>query len=430
MKIILFKTERTKNLKAVEIKPNGDVILSGKNGQGKSNILNIIMSVLTGNKLEDPIKHGEEEAECLIDVGEFKVIKKWTAKGEYIKVVMANGDIKSKPMEFLGGIIGDISFDPLEFSRMKPKDQRDILKKLAGLDFSDIDDAYQDAFKDRSEVNIEIKGIIAQLQGIQVPDPRTPDEEISFKEELDKLQQLRDKRKAFMDVIKYSNEKQERIQTEEKLIEIREREIRDLQEKIKMGRFNIEIIQKDIDNIVLPSEVTENEIISVESSLQDIEKKNVAIRAASRYRKLIKESEKVKQEADALTQKLNRLEQDKSTRISNAPMPIIGLSLGDESVMYNGEIFSNLSEGQKTKVSTAISMALNPLLKIIFIRRWADLDSEGKKELTDLAHEKGYDIWAEVVDESGELGYFIEAGEVKSINGENIKEDSNAIISQ
>lgn len=420
MKIILFKAERTKNLTAVEIKPNGDVVLSGKNGQGKSNILNIIMSVLTGNKLEDPIKHGEENAECLIDVGDFKVMKKWTSKGEYIKVVMANGDVKAKPMEFLGGIIGDISFDPLEFSRMKPKDQRDILKRLAGLDFTDIDAEYQETFNKRSEINVEIKGIVAQLQNLQAPDPRIQDEEISFKEELNKLQQIRDKRKAFLDVIAHSENKQESIQIEEALIKTYEEEIRDLHGKINMSKARIDSVQRQIDELVIPSEVTENEIIAVEASLQDLETKNVAIRAASRYRKLIKESEKVKQEADAFTQKLNRLEQDKAMRIANAPMPISGLSLGDESVMYNGEIFSNLSEGQKTKVSTAISMALNPLLKIIFIRRWADLDSEGKKELTDLAHAKGYDIWAEVVDESGELGYFIEAGEVKSIDGKEI----------
>lgn len=421
MKIILFKTERTKNLTAIEIKPDGDVILSGKNGQGKSNILNVIMSVLTGQRLEDPIKHGEEDAECLIDVGDFKVLKKWTAKGEYIKVVMANGDVKAKPMEFLGGIIGDISFDPLEFARMKPKDQRDILKKLAGLDFSGIDDAYQDAFKDRAEVNVEIKGIIAQLQNAQAPDPRIPDEEISFKEELDKLQQLRDKRKNFLSMIETSNIKNKYIQINEEGIKTKENEIRTIQLDIEnLKKHNVKL-QDEINNLIVPSEVTENEIIAVEASLQDIEKKNVEIRAAIRYRKLIKESEKVKQEADAFTQKLNRLEQDKATQIANAPMPITGLSLGDESVMYNGEIFSNLSEGQKTKVSTAISMALNPLLKIIFIRRWADLDSEGKKELTDLAHEKGYDIWAEVVDESGELGYFIEDGEVKAIDGQEIQ---------
>lgn len=422
MKIILFKTERTKNLKAVEIRPNGDVVLSGKNGQGKSNILNVIMSVLTGKRLEDPIKHGEEDAECLIDVGDFKVIKKWTAKGEYIKVVMANGDVKAKPMEFLGGIIGDISFDPLEFSTMKPKEQKEILQKLAGLDFTDIESEYQKTFLERSTVNIEIKGIVAQLQNLQAPDPRLPNEEISFKDELDRLQQLRDKRKAFLDVINISNEKQQGISNSENIIKQCEEKIKDIQYAIKVAQDAIKNFQIDIDALVIPSEVTENEIIAVEASLQDIEKKNVQIRAAARYRKLIKDSEKVKQEADGFTQTLNRLEQDKATRIANAPMPIIGLSLGDESVMYNGEIFSNLSEGQKTKVSTAISMALNPLLKIIFIRRWADLDSEGKKELTDLAHAKGYDIWAEVVDESGELGYFIEAGEVKAINGESINQ--------
>ena len=69
MKILLFKAERTKNLKVVEIKPNGDVILSGKNGQGKSSNLDALAWAVGGEKFRptDP-NRGMETAEIKVEL--------------------------------------------------------------------------------------------------------------------------------------------------------------------------------------------------------------------------------------------------------------------------------------------------------------------------------------------------------------------------
>jgi hypothetical protein len=98
-------------------------------------------------------------------------------------------------------------------------------------------------------------------------------------------------------------------------------------------------------------------------------------------------------------------------------MPIEGLSLTDEGVVYNNMLFDRLSTGQQIRVSTAIGMALNPDLKVIFIREGSLLDSDGLKEIAAMAQEKDYQIFIERCDESGQVGFFIEDGEIASING-------------
>lgn len=418
MHIIQFKAQKTKNLNAIEINPDGNpVILSGKNGQGKSNTLNVIKSTLTGERLEDPIKHGEEKAEAFIDCGEFKVRKRWTAKGEYIQVIMANGDVKSKPMEFLASMIGKISFDPLAFKDMSPKEQRELLKNLVGLDFTDIQKEYKEVFEKRSEVNSQIKGVIAQLDNTEAPHPDTADEEISFKEELDKITQMRDKQKVYLDSLSKREDIKELLSDCLGSIEHFEVQIKSLQESLETAKENSKNLSQKIDQWQLPEEVTSTAILAVESSLQDIESKNVNIRAAKRYRSLIKDSNKLKEQSDKHTEHLNRLEQDKATRIANAKFPIEGMAMDDEDVIYKGKKFSILSDGEQIRVSTAMAMALNPNLKVIFIHHGNDLDSDGKKEIFDLAKSKGFDIWMEVVDESGDLGYFIEDGNITAVNG-------------
>ncbi len=421
MYILKFMAQRTKNLTAIRIDSDGkNVILSGANGQGKSNILNIIMSMLTGERLADPIKHGEDKAEAFLDLGDFKIRKRWTAKGEYIQVMTAAGDIKSKPMEFLGGIVGRISFDPMDFMKMKPKEQRESLRKLVGLDFIDIQKQYDETFSGRSELSSQIKGLIAQLQNTEPPNPNTPDEEITFKEELEKINALKDKKKLFDEVIKNKDEIENSIHNFNVAISQWEEDIKELTHKIEEARIAIDGYNISLENIIVPPQVTESEIIAVESSLTDIEDKNVTIRAAKRYRELVRQSNKLKTQYDEYTQKLNRLEQDKATRIANAKFPIEGMSMDDEEIMYQGKKMSILSTGQQMRVCTGMSMALNPTLKLIFIRHGNDLDSAGRKEIFDMAEKDGYNIWMEVVDESGDLGYFIEDGSITKIDGKDV----------
>ena len=90
--------------------------------------------------------------------------------------------------------------------------------------------------------------------------------------------------------------------------------------------------------------------------------------------------------------------------------------------MYKGNQFDRLSTGQQIRVSTAIGMALNPELKVIFIREGSSLDHENLKEIVAQAKDKDYQLWIEKVDESGQVGFFIESGEIKAVNGEKLKE--------
>ena len=423
MKIINLKAQNIKNLKAVEISPDGNIVrLTGKNGAGKSAVLDSIFTVLTGKRLEDPIRHGEERAEVNVDMGDFRVRKIWTEKGERIEVTTADGDTKKSPQTFLDEVIGKLSFDPLAFKNMKPTDQRELLKSLVGLDFSDLDNEAKKVYEDRSVLNVKIKDALAQLKNTESPDPKTPDDEISFKTELEKLNQLRGKRQAFLKVTDHKRDRLEYLGEVEGEIEAIKIQIEKLQQDLVEKEQEAKNINAEIEAIQFPPEVTADQITEAELALQDIEQKNVAIRAAKRYRQNVKAGEKLKQESDALTQRLERLEQDKATRIANAEFPIDGLSMSDDAVIYNGNQFSRLSTGEQIRVSTAIAMKLNPTLKIILIREGSLLDENGLEEIINLAKKEDYQIWIESVANNGTVGIYIEDGTIKSIDGRKIED--------
>lgn len=428
MKIINLKAQNIKNLKAIEITPDGNVVrLTGKNGAGKSAVLDTIFTALTGKRLEDPIRHGEERAEVAVDMGDFRVRKIWTQKGERLEVFTADGDLKKSPQTFLDEIIGRLSFDPLEFKTMKQDRQLELLKELCELDFADIQAEQQKVYDERSTLNVEIKGAIAQLKSSEPPDPSTPDEEISFKTELEKLNQLRDKRSIFLKAQDRHQHMVDNVTHLDSEIEDRVAQIRQLEEQIMALKIQRTTIQDVIDQDVLPAEITDNQIREVELALEDIETKNAAIRAAKRFRQLTKNSEKLKQESDKLSERLERLAQDKATRIANAKFPVEGLSLGDDSVIFNGIPFGRLSTGQQIRVSTAIAMQLNPTIKVILIREGSLLDDGGKKEIIAMAQDRDYQVWIEEVDETGNVGFFIEDGSILKVDG---KEREDGVVGE
>lgn len=427
MKIVKLKAQNIKNLKAIDITPEGHVVrLTGKNGAGKSAVLDTIFSTLTGKRLEDPIRHGEERAQVDVDMGTFRVRKVWTEKGERLEVFTADGDAKKSPQTFLNEVIGKLSFDPLEFKSTKPAEQIDLLKDLCALNFDEIKAEQGKVYDERTALNVKIKDSLAQLKGLQPPDPETPDEELTFKAELAKLNQLKERRGIFLDAVNKKSYLEERLNENNQTVAELKEEILAIERRIATISQNNEELFKEINSFVIPTEVTENQIKEVELALEDIEQRNVQIRAAARFRKLIKEGEKLTKEADALTQRLERLEQDKATQIANAKFPIEGLSFSDESVLYNGVPFGRLSTGQQIRVSTAIAMKINPMLKVILIREGSLLDSDGMIEILNLAKEQDYQVWIEQVDETGNVGFYIEDGSISKVNGQEILQDEPA----
>ena len=78
MRVINLTVENVKRIKAVEITPKEDVILiSGKNGAGKSSLIDAMWWALGGSKTvqKKPIREGEAKAKTVLDLGDYIVTR-------------------------------------------------------------------------------------------------------------------------------------------------------------------------------------------------------------------------------------------------------------------------------------------------------------------------------------------------------------------
>ena len=125
MKIISLEAENIKRLVAVEIHPDTNLVeITGKNGQGKTSVLDAIWWALGSQKVvqQKPVRDGQDNGFVRLDLGEYVVTRKFKAKdgGEYttsITVENKEGARYQSPQEVLNGFVGQLTFDPLAFAR-------------------------------------------------------------------------------------------------------------------------------------------------------------------------------------------------------------------------------------------------------------------------------------------------------------------------
>jgi recombinational DNA repair ATPase RecF len=140
-KIVRLESTNYKRLKAVEIAPDPDgnlVIVAGKNGQGKTSILDSITAALGGVNAKTtpkPIRDGEERAEIILETEDLIVTRRFTASGSTLTVKSPDGAVYPKGQAKLDDLLGRLSLDPLAFTQLSDKDQLSTLLDLVELPF-------------------------------------------------------------------------------------------------------------------------------------------------------------------------------------------------------------------------------------------------------------------------------------------------------
>lgn len=436
MKIIELRAENIKRLTVVSIKPDGNMVeITGKNGQGKSSVLDAIWWALEGssNIQSVPIRKGATEALIRLDLGEIKVTRTFKAKESgyttSIVVEQANGARFPQPQAMLDKLLGALSFDPLAFTRMKAKEQFDTLKSFVpGVDFDATEKAITDEFNKRTDVNRRHKEVLARLAAIVVPagGPPEPIDEAALVADLEaagKTNAAIETRKAARQAFaEETNRLCEQFRAEEKAIADAEAAL----DRRRKDRAELEAAIAERDNKITSAEPLPEPIdtAQVRTAISAAKLQNdlyVAVKRATETRDQLKsDAEALEAESAALTASMKVRTDAKAKAIADAKMPVDGIAFGPGVVLLNGVPFEQASDAERLRTSIAIAAAMNPTLRVIRVRDGSLLDEDALKLLGDFADEKNFQIWIERVDSSGRVGFVLEDGHLKSQDQEGV----------
>lgn len=463
MKIISLQAENVKRLVAVEIRPDGNIVeICGKNGQGKTSVLDSIWWALGGSKgiQAAPIRRGANEARIRLDLGELIVTRQfWRAKDgqeeSTISVEGADGSYYGSPQTMLNKLIGALSFDPLAFARMKPAEQFNTLRKFVPeVDFDKLARADKGDRERRKGLNQLAEQERAAALAITVPQgtPEALIDEAALVAELAEagdhnaeIETRRGRRERLVERIatlrmEAQGAKQRSDDRLKGLFAKHETTIADLQQQIDALQARIERtkLQYQVDHAAIVKEENDKaraataeadesqakldaagplpepkDATALTIQINQARVTNANVGKLQDRAKHVKRAEEIESQADTLTRQIEQRQAGKEAAIAAAKMPVEGLGFGEEEVLLKGLPINQASSAEQLDISCDIAFATAGELRVAMIREGSLLDEDSMRRIAEKAANRDVQVWIERVDGSGKVGFILEDGHVR-----------------
>lgn len=408
--IIGLRAENFKRIQAIDITPdptNPIVAISGANAQGKSSVLDAIWSTLQtadANRATGTTKHirdGADTARVQVTFDDITVTRTWSAKGTSKLEVTANdtGAKFTSPQQLLDSLMGKLTFDPLAFTRMSSKEQTTTLASMVniGIDLDQVSAERKNLFTQRTDVGRDIKA----LGELPTVDPTLPAEEVTASEI---LAQITEANGITLGRSNLTNE----IDRSTDLLDDYAQQILNLQNLMEQEGERNQSLRAQLAELPEAPNVDD-----LNRQLSLVEDTNQRIRGNQTARDLHQRHHDLTSQRDHLTAEINALDEAKANALAAAKFPLPGLSFNDDGITYNGQPLAQASTAEQLRVSCALAAATNPSIRVMRVTDGSLLDTASRQALADIATEHGFQIWMELVDESGDIGIVIEDGQVK-----------------
>lgn len=415
--ILELRAENFKRLSVVQVTPEGSLVqITGKNAQGKSSVLDAIAAALGGAKLvpAEAVRRGHDSGEVELDLGEIKVRRTFTKSGGgNITIVSQDGTKLKTPQAVLEEMIRPLSFDPLAFCAMKPKDQRAAVLEAVGITerVDTIAGNKAKAYADRTVAGREVDRLKAVLSTLaSVPDS-TPDEELSAADVAAQMQAEGAKVAKAQQWLAAKKADVSRLTAE-----VGELETRLAQAKAALATASTEMekfgpdAQKVIDG---------HNPEALRAKLTHIEATNAMVRSKRERTRTSSELKKAEETYREHNRAVEDADMALNVLLADAKIPVPGMTFDDDGLLLNKVPFAQASTAQKLTAAVRIGLASNPRIRVMLVREGSFLDSDQLGLLAQIAEAHDAQVWVErVTDGQAGVGVVIEDGHVRAEGGE------------
>lgn len=464
LRIHHLHAENVLRLVVVDITPDEHaVVIGGKNGAGKSSVLNAIAMAIGGGKQvpAKALREGEALGKVVLDCGDFRLTRTWRKNDNgRLKIEAKEGVEAPTAQKVLDKLYDAIAIDPYAWARLCEstagiKKQRDDLLAIAQLPI-DLEGNLRDRkarYDERTLVGRDrdrVRGALESRSAIDAPEEKVDVGELlkAFQEGAKRNSRIRvaddavrvaerelaRAREDADDVSKDYREKVARAKREHEawLEEIqrerkrREDAIRKLEEDLMPQAIEGAMRQIERQEAELDAARTEREALgdpvdvdAIGQRLDQAKEVNAAFEQERERRELAEELKRYEDRYERIGAEIKRLDAEREQALKNAELPIEGLGFDDNGVTYRGIPFSQLAQSERLRISIHMAMALNrpenggKNLRVMLCRDGALLDEQNLALLCAEAREKDYQVWIETVGEGQQCTVVMEEGKVK-----------------
>lgn len=402
-----LEIENVKRVKAVKLEPSatGLTIVGGNNNQGKTSVLDAIAWALGGNKYK-PSKATREGSvvppTLKITMSNGLVVER-KGKNSDLKVIDPSGNKAGQKL--LDSFVEELAINLPKFMEQTSKEKASTLLQIIGVgpQLAELEMQEKAKYDERHAI-----GVIAdQKEKFAKEQPYYPDapkELISIADLISQQQDIlakngenarkRQNAVAIQNSLNAANAEVERL----------EQLLADAKAKQQQLANDFEIAQKD--TMDLQDESTEE----IETNIANIEQTNLKVRANLDKDKAEEDAKGYRQQYKELDSVIADIRQKKTDLLTNADLPLEGLSVDDGELLYLGQRWDNMSGSQQLQVATAIVRKLKPECGFVLIDKLEQMDQQTLQEFGAWLEQEGLQAIATRVSTGDECSILIEDG--------------------
>jgi len=365
IKIASLQLENVKRVRAVALTPteNGLTILGGRNGQGKTSVLDGIAWALGGDRYKptDASREGSVlPPDIRITLSNGLLVER---KGKNSALTVTDPEGKRYGQKLLDAFVGAFAIDLPKFMNATDKEKAETLLKVIGVgnQLKELERKCETVYSQRHAIG----QIAAQKEAHAKELPfheGLPEEPVSAGELIRQQQEimLRNAENA-----RKRAWKAELTQQVEKLTH----QLAAAQKALDEARRDLAFAERDA--LDLEDEST----AELEANIRDVDMLNAKIRQNADRRRAEAEARQYDNKYNELTIELDHLRADKRALLDGAPLPLPGLAVENGILTYKGHRWDCISGSEQLIVGTAIARALNPNCGFVLLDKLEQLDT-------------------------------------------------------
>lgn len=373
IKINALQVENVKRVKAVALEPSADglTVIGGKNGQGKTSVLDAIAWALGGDRYRP--SNAEREGSTLpphikLELSNGLTVER-SGKNSALKVVDTTG--KRSGQQLLNEFVEQLAIDLPRFMQASNREKADTLLQVIGVG----DQVHSLEVKEKEVYNrrhmIGQEADRKRKHADELPHyPAAPKDLISASQLIRQQQDILARNGENQRKRMRANQIEHEYGRASAHVSILRSQLADAEKQLQQLEADLAVAQKDA--LDLQDESTEE----IERSLQEIEQINIQVRANCDREKAEQDAAHYAQQYQDLTAELEEIRHDKYALLNSAELPLPGLSVEDGELTYNGKKWDCMSGSDQLIAATAIVRAINPKCGFVLLDKLEQLDAD------------------------------------------------------
>lgn len=373
IKISSLRLENVKRVRAVQMAPSADglTIIGGRNGQGKTSVLDAIAWALGGDKYKPTAAHHDGSVlppDLEVRLSNGLLVQR---KGKASTLTVTDSTGKRAGQTLLNEFVSQFAIDLPKFLEASDKDKAETLLQIIGVgpQLHELEQQENTAYNQRRYIGQEadrkrkFADELPWYEGV-------PEAPVSAGELIQRQQAILLRNADNARLRANRARLSEQVQHQHSVVS-------DLRERLASATHLLEQLAADLETAETAANAAVDESTAeLEADIQRVDDINRQVRANLDKQKADEDARNHQHQYDELTARIEAIRKAKNDLLNGAQLPLPGLSVQDGVLLYNGKAWDCMSGSEQLIVGASIAAAIKPECGFVLLDKLEQLDRE------------------------------------------------------